>query len=245
MKRIVFYLILFFLGDLTLLAQSSTAQRKEVLVKAIQALKSEDKEAFLACGLSKPAFKNYLLTLKNIKIVSPEHERGIDSIIDESYPEYMTMLADNYGTIVRKTSQLKWNTLLLDSVQFSKEKGKTNSGCIFLHYADNSAFYKMNFEELLLSEGLYYLQSLYVPYVDVGPRNRLLTKDLKNRFIDSCIVFNKRQAAMAKDKNMQEIIVGKCPRCRCENQYVSETDQRDGVARVKRYLEFSRPAKKK
>lgn len=219
MKYSIFLLVF----SLTLNGQTTNPSIKVALTDYFNCLKTSDIKKFNNLLVKESEYKKLG---KSQGIAGNSDQKIYKDFIQTSNAEFEKVIANS------KQIGVNWANAVLDSVVFKTNKQKTSSlinGKIYFRLKDNSAFYWMNIINLTFSENSLLFSKQYSPTEDIGPKNRLLTKDLKEEYITNL------SKLMNKGRDW------------AEGQYYRETDMADGVTLVKYKIAYCKKqlAKKK
>lgn len=239
MIRILIILILLFCAVKSEAQDSTLSSNKiDFIVSAFSSIIVNNEAIYIKHIYSKEALKYRGL---RGRLLSPEQEKKFNLIVDIGHGKYIEEQEERFKVIQSKIKEfnIEWKKIAIDSVTFKPDTNDTESasfGTIYFRKNDNTEFYKTNFESILKFQGRYYLETIYVPHIYVGPKNRIYTNKIKQQYINTCISKHEYNLSMVKGSPVFKAMNTSCPRCDCEKQYVSETEQNDGVTRVIKYI---------
>ena len=180
------------------------------------------------------------LVAKGRKLSEKESQR-MEENFKIPYKDYTDAQTKLYQSIQSKIKELNinWQDIAFDSVSFTKSAGEFGGldGSIYFKKKDNTEFYKANFKGLVKTQQRYAIETMYVPFVYIGAKNRMLTAAIKQQYLDSCISRTTEMLRTSKSELMK-VAIGNCIPCTCSKQYVNDTEQTDGVERVKRKIKY-------
>lgn len=238
--RYLLFSVLCICQALGLNAQADKENIQKSAAGIFEAIRTDNKELFLR--LMETPYDIKVITCRERELdtnrLKPEFLFSMDSLAHAVDIELRANYQKEYNRIRTNAAKLKinWAGVVLDSVEV-KLAGKTAWGNAFDTYIyfrqnDNSRFYKMHLFNLHKTASGYGLGAPFSPYVNDGPRNRLLTQNLKAEFMKLCEEDDRKRAKILPSYKID------CYPCHCELQYNSITDQSDGVARLKKQIEF-------
>ena len=179
------------------------------------------------------------MALKGREIEKDKRE-AIDKLMNTSYPSYLNEQRDRFSAIQKKLDEIGIvrNKIKVDSISFQADPDfkEKLSGTIYFRTDNNTEFFKANFKGMIKYEERYFVDQMYVPHIYVGPKNRIQTAGIKKQYIDTCLAKIKYILSITKN-TISTGFYGDCLPCHCEKEYVSETDQADGVERIKKTIQ--------
>ncbi len=208
------------------------------MTKVFESILTDNSSSYKTYLYKEILIKDYIIKSKKLSALSAEEEKKLNELVVSTHQEYLEGELENFKITQLKSKQINiiWSNVNLDSISFEKlnNSGQESfSGIFYFKNKDNSEFFKMNFEGLVLINGNFQLEKTYTPYADIGAKNRIATASLKKPYIDNCIKLAQEFIDNYPNKFISEATFGKCPKCYCEKQYINETEQTDGVERIR------------
>lgn len=208
------------------------------MTKVFESILTDNSSSYKTYLYKEILIKDYIIKSKKLSALSAEEEKKLKELVVSTHQEYLEGELENFKITQLKSKQINiiWSNVNLDSISFEKlnNSGQESfSGIFYFKNKDNSEFFKMNFEGLVLINGNFQLEKTYTPYADIGAKNRIATASLKKPYIDNCIKLAQEFIDNYPNKFISEATFGKCPKCYCEKQYINETEQTDGVERIR------------
>lgn len=240
--------ILTLLCNISLQAASidSEVSKQEFMVKVFESIVTNNSSTYKTYLLKETILKDYIVKTKKLSNLSEDQDKELNAFVKDSHKEYLEEELRNFKKVqlTSKKINIIWSNVSLDSVSFEKTTNygfESFSGSFYFKNKDNSEFFKMNFAGLLF-DSCFQFEKTNTPFVDIGAKNRLATATLKKPYIENCVKLAQEFIDNYPNKFISEATFGNCPRCYCEKQYLEETEQSDGIERIKQNkLNFKLP----
>lgn len=219
------YIFLFLIFSLTMSGQVKKADYKLKLTDFFNCIKTGDKKKFSSMLIKENEFNTMYQQAMHIEPANKKANKEVDPLIHLNYLKTIKESTAQFEKVITnsKTLRINWANAVLDSIIFKTQTKKNSSfvdGKIYFKIKDNSAFYFMNLIDFGFYDLNFMVSKLYSPAEDLGPKNRFLTKDIKEEYITNL------------SKLMHE------NRKWAEEAYIGETNKADGVEKVKFMVDY-------
>jgi hypothetical protein len=224
----------------------STAQNKEqapsvttYLNNLFDCFRTADQKKLLELYVKEQDLAQTVKERRHISKLSPADQKEFDSLIHIGYESLKQgIIADfNHSLAAGTKLKIKWYDCVIDSLKTDSIKNEYGnlefSGKIFFRQKDNSKFYIMNFMNLERIDDFYAIDNLYTPYIHYGPGNRILTASIKKGYIKDCETMLTEFKNSMPNLDPKLFLGGKSISYHCECEYINQTNEADGVQRIK------------
>lgn len=251
MKIIIYTLIFFTCFSFKAYEKSTNRDKQNFMFKVFSSIASENPELFISYAHSKSSITSYYFLSRKIDNPTIEQQNILNQFFSASHNDYIKEKKVEFRKIQAKAKELNiiWSNTIIDSLVLKESKIdglSCTSGTIFFKNKNYSNFYKMNFDALISINDTLHIDKVYVPHTYIGPKNRLATENLKKNYIDNCTKKAQEFIDNFHNKSITTAMFNDCAKCYCEKLYFNETEEEDGVQRIKsQKLPFHLPPKNK
>lgn len=230
---------------------STDTDKQSFMINVFSSIVTDNSNLFTLYTHSKSSLKSYYFLSRKIDNPTIEQTNAFDQTLSSVHDDYIKEQKEYFSKIQAKAKELNiiWSNTTIDSLIFKESKSgglPSLSGTIFFRNKNYSNFYKMNFEGLISINDTLHIDKVFVPFIYIGPKNRLATVNIKKNYIDNCTKNAQEFIDYYPEKFISKAMFNDCAKCYCERLYFNETEATDGVQRIKvPHLPFHLPPKNK
>lgn len=238
MKVIIYILIFFISFSFKPNEKSTNRDKQNFMFKVFSSIATENFELFTSYAHSKSSITSYYFLSRKIDNPTIEQQNILNQFFSSSHNDYIKGKKVEFLKIQAKAKELNiiWSNTTIDSLVFKESKIDGlpfTSGTVFFKNKNYSNFYKMNFDALISINDTFHIDKVYIPYAYIGPKNRLETENLKKNYIDNCTKKAQDFIDNFHNNSIATAMFKDCTKCYCEKLYFNETEEDDGIQRIK------------